>query len=118
MVSQLGSVIGALALMLTVSGPVLARDNAVIAGLASDVATLDPSIDQAVISLHARLNIFDALTEIGRDGSAAPRLATSWEASPDATLWTFTIRTNAKFHNGQPVTIEDVIWTPVVETNP
>lgn len=83
----------------------------VVAALSSDIATLDPTIYHAIISFHARLNIFDALTDIGPDSSVVPRLATKWEKSEDAKQWTFTIRTDAKFHNGDPVTIDDVIFS-------
>lgn len=57
------------------------------------------------------MNLFDALTEIGPDGTLLPRLAVRWESTPDVKTWTFTIRRDATFHNGQPVTIDDVIWS-------
>ncbi|HYZ82352.1 MAG TPA: ABC transporter substrate-binding protein [Solirubrobacteraceae bacterium] len=40
-----------------------------------------------------------------------PMLATSWKPSKNATLWTFNLRPNVKFHNGQPLTADDVVWT-------
>ena len=83
----------------------------VVAALGSDVATLDPTINHAIISYNARINIFDALTDIGPNNNPIPRFATHWEESPDAKTWTFTIRTGAKFHNGDPVTIDDVIYS-------
>jgi peptide/nickel transport system substrate-binding protein len=43
------------------------------------------------------------------DGSLGPDLATNWEASPDATEWTFELNPNASFHSGKPVTATDVI---------
>ena len=49
------------------------------------------------------------LTEIDVDGRPAPSLATSWEASPDARTWTFALRSGVEFHNGKPLTPEDVI---------
>lgn len=49
------------------------------------------------------------LTEIGKDGSVQPGLAESWESSPDAATWTFTLRKGATFHNGKAVTPADVI---------
>jgi peptide/nickel transport system substrate-binding protein len=41
------------------------------------------------------------LTEIGVDGSLQPSVAESWEASPDATVWTFNIRPGVQFHSGR-----------------
>lgn len=38
-------------------------------------------------------------------------LATKWEASADGTKWTFTIRQDAKWHDGQPVTTDDIVYS-------
>ena len=43
------------------------------------MATLDPTINHAIISYNARINIFDALTDIGPNNDAIPRFATHWE---------------------------------------
>jgi peptide/nickel transport system substrate-binding protein len=83
----------------------------VTVALPSDTPSLDPTIDTSPIGVNIRLNIFDQLTDIAPDGTVQPRLAVSWEASPDALVWTFTLRENTKFHDGKPVTIDDVIWT-------
>ena len=40
-----------------------------------------------------------------------PELATQWEVSPDGKVWTFTIRGDAKWHDGVPVTAKDVAFT-------
>lgn len=49
------------------------------------------------------------LTMINGDGSLGPDLATSWEASADASQWTFELAPNATFHSGKKVTATDVI---------
>jgi peptide/nickel transport system substrate-binding protein len=49
------------------------------------------------------------LTLIEPDNSLGPDLATTWEASPDATQWTFTLNQDASFHSGKPVTATDVV---------
>src|SRR5260370_9040254 len=41
-------------------------------------------------------------------GQTRPSLAESWSVSQDALTYTFVLRQNAKFHNGEPVTAEDV----------
>lgn len=83
----------------------------VTVAMPSDAPSLDPTIDTSPIGLNVRLNVYDQLTEISSDGNVMPRLATSWEASADALTWTFTLRDNAKFHDGKPVTADDVLWT-------
>ncbi len=51
----------------------------------------------------------NALTELGVDGSAVPDLAESFEPSADLKTWTYTLRPDLKFHDGTPVTPNDVI---------
>jgi len=53
--------------------------------------------------------VYDALTEVAADGSLQGELATSWEASPDAKVWTFNLRQGVTFHNGKAFGADDVI---------
>ncbi|KAF0848666.1 ABC transporter substrate-binding protein [Nocardia caishijiensis] len=55
--------------------------------------------------------VYDALTVPGDDPNVVPRLASRWEADAENRRWTFTIAPGAKFHNGAPVTAEDVVWS-------
>ena len=77
----------------------------------TDILTLDATIDSSAVGINVFRNVFDQLTMIGANGSVQPMLATSWIASSEARVWTFTLRKNAKFHNGEPVTVDDVKWT-------
>jgi peptide/nickel transport system substrate-binding protein len=47
-----------------------------------------------------------------------PQLATSWTPNSSADVWTFKIRQGVKFHNGQPLTADDVVYTYKLQTNP
>jgi peptide/nickel transport system substrate-binding protein len=40
-----------------------------------------------------------------------PMLATGWSANHDGSIWTFHLRTGVKFHTGQTMTADDVVWT-------
>ncbi|HET8977675.1 MAG TPA: ABC transporter substrate-binding protein [Solirubrobacteraceae bacterium] len=40
-----------------------------------------------------------------------PMLATKWSPNHDGSVWTFTLRQGVKFHNGQPLTADDVVYT-------
>ena len=51
----------------------------------------------------------NALTAIIAGGGVGPSLAESWESSPDATSWTFKLRSGVEFHNGKSLTADDVI---------
>ncbi len=87
-----------------------ADNNTIVVSQGSDVLTLDPMLDTSPIGVNVFRNVFDALTRIEPDGSVAPLLAVSWSASEDTKTWEFTIRTNAKFHDGQPITADDIVW--------
>ena len=75
-------------------------------GQTSDSA--DPGTFENGFTTAMGFAIYNRLTEVDTDGSLIPELAESWEASADATEWTFKIR-NAEFHDGRKVTAKDVI---------
>ena len=50
--------------------------------------------------------------------SLKPVLATSWTPNDKADVWTFKIRQGVKFHNGQALTADDVVYTYQLHTNP
>jgi peptide/nickel transport system substrate-binding protein len=52
-------------------------------------------------------HIMDSLVERDVNGDIVPRLATDWE-TPDELTWVFSLRDDAVFHDGDPVTAEDV----------
>jgi len=47
-----------------------------------------------------------------------PALATSWTPNSKADVWTFKIRQGVKFHNGHPLTADDVVYTYKLQTDP
>lgn len=55
--------------------------------------------------------IFSGLLDFDSNGIPQPDLAESWGYSKDGTLYTFTLRKNAKWHDGEPVTADDVVFT-------
>jgi peptide/nickel transport system substrate-binding protein len=71
--------------------------------------TLDPA--SPVQYSLAAVMLYDTLVQLAEDGVPAPRLATAWTASEDATEWTFTLRDDVTFHNGQALTSADVAYT-------
>lgn len=52
----------------------------------------------------------EALTRLDGDLKPQPALATHWEANGDLTEWTFHLRRDARWHNGDPVTAEDFVF--------
>lgn len=82
--------------------------------LASTGASITDNLDPALISdvymiLVSSGQLRNCLTEIAPDGKLIPELAESWEASPDAKVWTFKLRKGVEFHNGKSLTAEDVV---------
>ncbi|MEU7631419.1 ABC transporter substrate-binding protein [Nocardia sp. NPDC049220] len=55
--------------------------------------------------------VYDPLTVPGADPNVGPRLATRWEPDADLRRWSFTLADGATFHDGTPVTSEDVVWS-------
>src|SRR5436190_3477588 len=78
-----------------------------LSGLASE--TLDPPVAGHFVKYYLAL-MFDYLVGSTADGqlSTTGGLATKWENSADHKRWTFHLRKGVSFHNGDPVTAEDV----------
>jgi peptide/nickel transport system substrate-binding protein len=55
--------------------------------------------------------VYSGLMRAAPDGSFVPDLAESYSVSDDGTVYTFAIRRNATFHDGKPVTADDVAYT-------
>jgi peptide/nickel transport system substrate-binding protein len=55
--------------------------------------------------------VFDCLVSLNNGWEVGPMLATEWSNSPDFKTWTFKLRDGVEFHNGQPMTAEDVAFS-------
>ena len=64
------------------------------------------SADQDVSRL-----VFTGLTRFDRDGTIVADLASTFEVDPSGRVWTFTIRRDANWQDGAPVTADDVLYT-------
>lgn len=65
-------------------------------------------------------NVYDTLFRLGDDQTPTPWLATDYSVSDDGLEWTFTIRDDVYFHNGEKLTAEDVVfsWKTALADNP
>jgi len=97
--------------LFALSAAVMAAPEQLTIALSGDMPTLDPSKDTSPIGLNMRLNVFNALTEIGRNGEVVPQMAESWTVSDDLVEWTFELREGIKFHDGSLMTSDDVVFT-------
>lgn len=73
--------------------------------------TLDPHKWLTLIDLARLGALYDTLTFYGPDGSPAFALAESMEPNSDATEWTVRLRSGVAFHDGKPLTADDVLYT-------
>ncbi|MDO8483975.1 MAG: ABC transporter substrate-binding protein [Candidatus Limnocylindrales bacterium] len=55
--------------------------------------------------------IFSGLVKNGPSGTLLPDLAESWAVDPSGASWSFEVRADARWHDGEPVTAEDVAFT-------
>lgn len=81
-------------------------------GIAQDLDdSLDPHQTVAAGTREVLFNIFEGLVKPNSDGEMIPAVAEKYTLSEDGTTYTFTLRGGVKFHNGQTVTAEDVVYS-------
>jgi peptide/nickel transport system substrate-binding protein len=76
------------------------RGGTAVAGLDSDLSTLDPHFSNNATDRHVHFNVYDTVVRLGTDASMMPGLAESWEVSDDGKEYTFFLRQGVKFHDG------------------
>ena len=83
--------------------------NEITVGIAQDLdESLDPHKAVAAGTKEVMFNVFEGLMKPTPEGDLIPAVAEKYEISDDQLTYTFTIRDGIKFHNGDPVTAEDV----------
>ena len=83
-----------------------------------DPPTLDPHLTSDATSAQIVVEVFGGLVTIDAELNVVPDLAEDWEITGNGTIYTFRIRPDATFHNGQQVTAEDVRWSLERATSP
>jgi len=73
-------------------------------------------IDQGGLDMLAQTGEYLCLSD--QTLTLKPALATSWTPNSAADVWTFKIRQGVKFHDGSPLTADDVVYTYKLQTNP
>lgn len=111
------SILGSAAAIATAAGLGLRPGGAqarkvLIVACQNDISALDPHIgrdDPATLMLR---NVYDSLVRVaGRTPKPLPGLATSWNVSDDGLEYVFELKPEARFHDGTPVTGEDVRYS-------
>jgi peptide/nickel transport system substrate-binding protein len=84
---------------------------AYVEGLAGFPQALNPVLANDDASRSIVALVFSGLTRSDDAGQPVPDLAESWDISPDGKTYRFVLRPNARWHDGTPVTADDVVFT-------
>ena len=99
----------------TTSGPILPQPEqggVYTEGLVGSLGRLNPLLDwNNSADRDVNRLLFSGLFRFDERGIPQPDLAEAWGMAPDGTIYNFTIRPNALWHDGEPVTSDDVIFT-------
>ena len=86
--------------------------NEITVGIAQDLDdSLDPHKAVAAGTKEIMFNVFEGLLKPTPEGDLIPAVAEKYEVSEDQTTYTFTLREGVKFHNGETVEMQDVVYS-------
>ena len=92
------------------NGETLAEEQTFSYRLLDQFPTLDPQLNEETAGFHVIRQLFEGLLAQDENGDLIPGVAESWEASEENTVWTFTLREDAQWSNGDPVTAQDFVY--------
>ncbi len=90
---------------------VLAQDQTVTRGNGEEPQTLDPHQAEGVPAANILRDLFEGLTTEAPDGDIIPGAAIRWNISRNAKTYTFYLRRDMKWSNGDPVTADDFVFS-------
>ncbi|HEY8367936.1 MAG TPA: ABC transporter substrate-binding protein [Thermodesulfobacteriota bacterium] len=79
--------------------------------LNSDIRSTNPGVNRDANTDTVLLHVVEGLVAFTENGGVGPLLAESIALSDDGKTYTFTLRQGVRFHNGAPLTADDVVWT-------
>ncbi len=86
--------------------------------LEGEPPTLDPAkIDNRAAGTVAK-QLFEGLVRLDKDGNAIPGVAERWQVTSDGKVYTFFLRRNARWSNGDPVTAQDFVYSYIRQLGP
>ncbi len=87
-------------------------------GNGAEPETLDPHKAQSTTSSGILRDLYEGLVSESADGALVPGVAERWEISEQGFVYTFYLRKDAKWSNGEPVTAEDFVYSLRRSVNP
>lgn len=94
------------------AAPVAATSGGILSiGRSATPDSLNPGVAYLTEAFDVISLVYDTLITTDLRNQAQPQLAKEWSVSADGKIWTFKLHDGAKWHDGQPVTAEDVAFT-------
>lgn len=90
---------------------ILAERQVLHRGNGEEPQTLDPHRAEGVPAANILRDLFEGLTTTAPDGRIVPGAAGRWDISRDGTIYTFYLRENGRWSNGEPVTASDFVFS-------
>jgi oligopeptide transport system substrate-binding protein len=87
-------------------------------GNGTEPESLDFQKSSSVAAANIQRDMAEGLVSLAADAELVPGAAQSWDVSPDGTVYTFHIRPNARWSNGDPVTAHDFVYSFRRAVNP
>jgi peptide/nickel transport system substrate-binding protein len=95
-----------------------AHGDTLVEAITGNVSGLIPNITADSASHEVGSNLYTGLIKRDRELNIVPDMAESWTFSPDCLQLTFKLRKDVRWHDGEPFTAEDVIFTYQTAINP
>lgn len=95
----------------TGSGGEPARGGTLVAAISEDPGHLNPAITTSGATHTASELVYNGLVSLDEELRPVPELAESWEVEEDGALYRFHLREDVTWHDGEPFTAEDVVFT-------
>lgn len=92
------------------AGTPLADVQRIVINNGSEVSSLDPQKTEGVPESNVIRNLLEGLVETDNNGQLVPGVAEKWQ-SEEGRVWTFTLRSTARWSNGEPVTAQDFVYS-------
>ena len=100
------------------SGQELAEEQVLRWGNGAEPQSLDPHRTEGVPGSNIGRDLFEGLMSEAPDGTVIGGAAESWEISEDGKTYTFSLRSDGRWSNGDPVTAEDFVYSLRRSLNP
>ncbi|WP_425415976.1 peptide ABC transporter substrate-binding protein [Photobacterium sanguinicancri] len=100
------------------AGVKLAKVQEIVRGNGDEVPTLDPTFSSDTASSRVIQDMFEGLVSEGLNGDVIPALAKSWEVDETGMVYTYHLREDALWSNGQPITANDFEYSLKRAINP